>query len=144
MYDYFSEHYEWDGNVPRRKKKRVAADGERISFPMTMMDHRAYGFSPSFADGTPDYTDPHRPGYRLSDSDDPHRLAAEEAYATRNRRMASAWRDSKGDPQIASHDPQQHSNGAPRTRTLDQLQRAADEAYEQRRIRMSNRWRNRA
>jgi hypothetical protein len=100
MHNHFEELCEWDTDGVPRKKKRVARNGDTISFPMTMMDHAAYGFTPSFADGTRDFTDPHRPGYRFADVNDAARIAADEAYRERNQRMSSAWQR-KGEPQQA-------------------------------------------
>jgi hypothetical protein len=133
MQDHFDEYYEWDGNVPR-KRKRIARDRDRISFPMTAMDHVASAFSPTFADGSPDHTSPHRPGFRFLDTDDPAKLAAQEAYEARRRRMENAWRHT-GQRQDEDHTP------PPRTRTLDELRAAAEGAYQDRNVRLANGWR---
>jgi hypothetical protein len=134
----FRHDYELDEDGRLRKKKRVADDGQRYSFTMMMMDAARFGFTPTFADGTPDHTNPHRKGYRFSDTDDPDRADAEQAYRERNRRMETAWRR-KGEQQDETRD----HRAAPRTRTLDELRAAADQAYAQRNRRMQNAWRNR-
>jgi hypothetical protein len=86
MRDYFNEMFEWDGNVPRKKKKQVLPDGARANFKMQMMDH-AGDFIPIFADGTPDHTSPHRPGHRFADVNDEARLVANDAYEERRQRL---------------------------------------------------------
>lgn len=124
MKNHFDEHYEWDGNGVL-KKKRVARQGDTISFPMTAMDHAA-SFSRTFSDGTLDHTNPHQPGYRFADVDDAARIASEQAYRERSARMAEAWRH-KGEKQQQDDDNQ---DAAPRrTPTLDELQKASDAAY---------------
>ena len=123
MHDYFSENFEWDGSVPR-KKKRVARDRERITFPMTAMDHAALGFNPTFSDGSPDHTSPHRPGYRFADIGDAARLAADEAYE-------------EGEQE---HD-EAHDQRSVRTASLDELRAKAQQAWEDRNVRMQNAWR---
>lgn len=90
MQDYFNEMYEWDEDG-KRKRKRVAGDGERITFA-TISDHAAYGFSKTFSDGSRDFTDPYRPGYRFLDVDDAGRIAAQEAYDARSKRLSENWR----------------------------------------------------
>jgi hypothetical protein len=133
MQDYFEEYYEWDGNVPR-KKKRVARDRDRISFPMTAMDAAAGRFHAHFSDGSPDHTSPHRPGYRFADTNDPARLAAESAYRERCQDMHYTSR-------------RNHQDGIPderhAARTLDELRQAADAAYREKCERLRNAWRNR-
>jgi hypothetical protein len=134
MHDHFSElGYEWDGNVPR-KKKRVLPDGTTVYFPY-IADHAAYGFSPYFADGTPDYTSPHRPGYRFLDTDDAARAAADAAYAQMRSRLTDAWRRKDERPAAAKE--------APPTRTLDELHALAEKAWDERNKRMQNAWRHR-
>jgi hypothetical protein len=135
MHDHFEEYYEWDGAVPR-KKKRIARDRERI--PFATISDQAYGFSPTFSDGTIDHTSPFKPGYRFADTNDAARLAADEAYEERRERMQNAWR-TKGDVKAEDN----RDGTPPRTRTLDELRAAADQAWEDRNKRMSNAWRNR-
>ena len=48
----------------------------------------AAGFHTHFSDGSPDHTSPHKPGYRFLDVDDAAKIAADEAYEARSRRMA--------------------------------------------------------
>lgn len=132
MRDYFSELYEWDEDGNKRRK-RVPRDGERISFTMQMMDHAAFGFRPTFSDGTPDHTSPHRPGYRFADTNDAARIAADEAYEERRERMQNAWRR-KGDAQTDDN----RNSAPPRTRTLDEWRAAAEKAWEDRNKRMQN------
>jgi hypothetical protein len=139
MRDYFSELYEWDEDGNKRRKKRVARDREQIHFPVTVMDHSA--FRPTFSDGSPDHTSPHRPGYRFADTGDAARLAADEAYEARSRRMETAWQH-RGE----QHDAAASKNlGRPKISqaTLDELRAAADAAWEDRSKRMSNAWRQR-
>ena len=131
MRDYFNELYEWDETGNKRRKQRAAADGERFRFTMQMMD--AAGFRPFFADGSPDCTSPHRPGHRFADTDDAAKIAAEEAYQERSRRLQDAWRN-KGEQQREDSAPQH-------TRSLDEMRAAADQAYADRSVRMSNAWR---
>ena len=135
MRDYFNELYEWDANGNKRRKQRVAADGERFRFTMQMMD--AAGFRAAFADGSPDHTSPHRPGYRFADTDDAARLAANDAYEERRERMANAWRN-KGQQHDANSDAP-----PPRTASLDELRAQADAAYREKCQRLRNGWRNR-
>ena len=92
MEDYFSEHYEWDGGIPR-KKKRILPDGATTHFTMQMMD-AASGFHRTFADGSSDHTHWSRPGFRFADSNDKGRLAADAAYEERSARMETAWKRS--------------------------------------------------
>jgi hypothetical protein len=133
MHDYFSELYEWDGNVPRRKK-RVLPDGTTVHFPY-LADHSAFGFHPYFADGSPDFTSPHRKGYRFADTNDEARIAANGAYEQMRTRLREAWRR-KGERLVETKE-------APPTRTLDQLQAEAEHGWQQRRERMRNAWRRR-
>jgi hypothetical protein len=123
-------------------------DGERFIMPMAFMDAQARdvrdvlaekyggGFSPTFADGTPDHTSPHKPGYRFADTDNAARLAALDAYAARSRRMEMAWQRKGAQKQDDVHD-------APRTRSLDELRAAAHQAWHDRNKRLSNAWRSR-
>jgi len=135
MRDYFNELYKWDEHdrKPVRRKKRVAGDGDRISFSMTAMDHAAYAFTPTFSDGSVDHTSPHRPGHRFADVDDEARLAANDAYEERRQRLHYA--NKHRDLDDASN------HGA--TPDLDLLRELADAAYEDRRTRMANAWRDR-
>ena len=139
MHDHFSELYEWDEDDKLRRKKRVARDREQIHFPVTVMDAmQALGFHSTFADGSPDHTSPHRPGYRFAHTTDAARLAADQAYEERRERIANAWRR-KGDAQADDN----RDAAPPRTRSLDELRAKADQAWEDRNKRMANAWRNR-
>jgi hypothetical protein len=136
MHDHFNELYEWDEDGNKRRKKRVARDRERITFA-TISD-QAFGFRPTFADGSLDHTSPHRPGHRVADTYDEARIAANDAYEQRRERMANAWRN-KGYPQL-------EDDGGERdycTRTLDESRAAADAAYQAKRERLQNGWRSR-
>jgi hypothetical protein len=129
MHDHFHEHYEWDADGQLKKKKRVLPDGARMSVAMGFYDH--------FSDGSPDYTNPHAPGFRFSDTDDPARVAAQQAYDERNKRMATAWMR-KGEP------PQQVDARDRAPRTLDELQHDAISAWESRNRRLDYRNRRHA
>jgi hypothetical protein len=132
MHDYFNELFEWDEHG-RKRRKRVARDRERISFPMTAMDAaQALGFSSTFSDGSRDFTSPFKPGFRFADIGDAAKIAADEAYDQRRERMANAWR-TKGN---ATHDA-----APPRTATLDELRALADAAYQAKCERLQNAWR---
>jgi hypothetical protein len=126
------------GDDGRLRKKRVLPDGDRIHFSMTMMDNAAFGFFPRFSDGSPDFTNPHRPGHRFADTDDAARLRAEEAYQERSRRMSDGWKH-KGEQR--SDDARVTSRAHPQ-RTLDELRAAAEAAYEARNERLRNAWRD--
>ena len=120
-----------------KRRKRVLRDLEQISFPMTMAFKDAAGFHTHFSDGSPDHTSPHKPGYRFLDVDDAAKIAADEAYQARSRRMATAWKR-KGDAQANAN-----GDGTPvRTHTNDELQRDAQAAYDERTKRMQNAWRH--
>jgi hypothetical protein len=134
MHDHFEESYEWVDGIPR-KKKRAARDGETIHFPY-IADHAAFGFSPVFADGSPDLTNPHRPGYRFADTTDAARTQADEAYAARSHRMEAGWRQ-RGDAQAADSGERKSPS------TLDEARAAADAAYLERSKRMQNAWKQR-
>jgi hypothetical protein len=119
-----------DGRVrPYRRGDRLA-DGERLFVPY-LMDHAAYGFRQTFADGTPDYTNPHRPGYRFADIDDANRIAAAEAYEARRTRMQNAWRRND------ATDVSTQRTDAASARAI------ADRAYADRTKRMVSAYRNR-
>lgn len=137
MHDHFSELYEWDENGIPRRKKRVARDREHIHFPVTVMDamQARAGFHPTFADGSPDFTNPHRKGFRFADVDDADRLAANEAYEQMRTRLSDAWRN-KGQQQDADLDDRTPA------RTLDALQQDAATAYAERNKRLQNAWRH--
>ena len=132
MHDHFSEHYEWDGNVPR-KKKRVLPDGTTVHFPY--LADNAYGFHSTFADGSPDFTSPHRKGFRFADVNDGDRAAANDAYEQMRTRLSDAWRR-KDERSVATKE-------APPTRRLDELRTLAEKAWHDRNERMRNAWRNR-
>jgi hypothetical protein len=130
----------------RGRAGELPQDGETISIPVTLMDHAAYGFRPQFADGSVDYSNPHAPGFRFADSDDPDRLAAEEAYAERTRRLdyrtrlaapakeESAWLRRQALARRATAEAM--GTGDTRQPTLDEVRARADAAYEARRQRM--------
>jgi hypothetical protein len=99
-------------------------------------DHSAYGFHSTFADGSPDHTSPHRPGYRFADTSDAARLAADEAYEQRRERMH--YTTNRRRHQQDANEPPPTS-----TRTLDELRAKAEQAWEERNKRMANAWRNR-
>lgn len=128
----FRDDFEMDENG-RLRRKRVLPDGDRVSFSMTMMDHAAYGFAPTFSDGSPDFTNPHRPGHRFADVNDEARLTANDAYEERRQRLHYANKRRRQD--------EAGNQGA--TPDLDHLRELADAAYEDRRQRMANAWRNR-
>jgi hypothetical protein len=94
-------------------------------------------FHSHFSDGQPDFTSPHRPGYRFLDNNDADRLAANAAYEQMRQRLNAAWRN-KDAPGADNRD------AAPsrRTLSLDALQAQAEQAWRERSKRMSNAWRN--
>jgi hypothetical protein len=146
MRDYFSENFEWNGSKPVRRKKRVLPDGDRVSFSMTMMDQASYGFTPKFADGSPDHSNPNRPGFRFLDVDDAARIAANDAYEQRRERLhyANRYRKHEEDDQTESERRQRLAKQAARaTMGADQARELADAAWEDRKQRMQNAWRNR-
>ena len=121
----------------RRRKLRpgeIPADGETVHIPVTLMDHA--GFHPYFSDGSPDHTSPFRPGFRFADTNDAARIAADEAYTERSRRMETAWQR-KGKQE---HD-EAHDQRSVRAASLDELQAKAQQAWEDRNVRLSNAWR---
>jgi hypothetical protein len=134
MPDHFSETYEWDENGLPRRKQRVLPDGAHVHFRY-LADDAAYGFQPTFSDGTPDFTSPPRKGFRFADTNDAAKLAAEEAYEQMRRRLSDAYRR-KGEPAAANASPTP-------TRTLDQLQALAEQAWKDRNKRVQNAWRHR-
>jgi hypothetical protein len=135
------------GRRRRARKGETIREGETIRFPVTIMDASArevhdalaarYEFSPTFSDGSPDHTNPHAPGYRFLDVDDEGKLAAEQAYRERSRRMEDGWKR-KGDDNTSAN-----ANAKPAA-TLDEARRAADAAYEARNKRLQNAWRKAA
>jgi hypothetical protein len=118
------------GRVRRFRHGDILADGERLRVPHTFMDHASYGFRPTFSDGTPDHTNPHRPGYRFADIDDADRLAADKAYEERRTRMQNAWKNATD-----ADTPVQRRDAA-------NARAVADRAYEDRKVRLTNAWRN--
>lgn len=113
----------------RLRRKRMAADGERISFA-TISD-KAPGFRTHFSDGAPDLTSPHAPGFRFSDVDD---IAADQAYIERRTRMDYRRRvDARLDADRGSQQPT--------TLLLDELEQAAVTAYDERSERLRTAWR---
>ena len=74
MHD-FRDDYEMDEDGKLRKKKKVARDGEKISFHMQTMD-AACGFHRVFSDGSVDHTHWSRPGFRFADANNADRTAA--------------------------------------------------------------------
>ncbi|MGE0037958.1 MAG: hypothetical protein AB7S93_20260 [Xanthobacteraceae bacterium] len=126
------------GRRRRARKGETLADGERFHLPLALMDGRRH-FTPTFSDGSPDHTNPYRPGPRFADVDDAGRLAAAEAYEQKRTRLQDAWRNK---------DRQQGEDAATvhrdyRGATLDELKAAADAAYVERNQRLANAWRNR-
>ena len=90
-------------------------------------------FFQKFSDGTPDFTSPHRKGFRFADTNDADRIHAEAAYRERSKRMEDAWRDKR----VLA--PEKRDTA--RTPSLDQLQAQAEQAWEERNERMRNSWR---
>jgi hypothetical protein len=133
MHDHFSELFEWDEDGKRPRRKRVAQDREQIHFPMTVMDHAAFGLRETFSDGSPDFTDPHRPGFRF-DTKDSAKLAADASYREMVARLDYRHRQQDG---ASDH-------GSQRTLDADALERAAADAYEFRSERMRTAWKNHA
>jgi hypothetical protein len=128
-----------DGTRRHARKGEMLQDGERFIVPVTLMDAQARavrdalaakygGFVDHFADGSVDHTSPHRPGYRFLDTNDPARVASEEAYRARSARMQDAWKTNKG-------------TKVEKQETLDQSRAAAAAAYEARNERLRNGWR---
>ena len=132
MHD-FRDDYEMDEDG-RLRKKRVAGDGERISFTMQMMD-AARGFHQTFSDGSVDHTHWSRPGYRFADTNDADRLAADQAYEQMRTRLNDGWRNKR----VLA--PEKRDVAPSRVPTLDQLQVKAQQAWEQRNERLRNAWR---
>jgi hypothetical protein len=89
------------------------------------MSNDTYEFHPTFSDGTPDHTSPHRPGFRFLYTGDAGRLAANDAYAEMRTRLDYRHRQQDG---VSDHGSRQ--------RTLDELEAAASAAYEARSARM--------
>ena len=108
--------------------KRVLPDGERIRFPMTAMDHAAYGFQS--ADGSPDHTNPHAPGHRFADVNDAAKAAADQSYEQMRTRLDYRHRDGASD-----------RGSQQRTLSLDALEQLAADSYAQRNDQMRNAWR---
>ena len=129
MHDFFSEHYEFEHGIPRRKRKRVLGDREHISFPY--IADAAYGFSPHFSDGAPDLTHPNQKGFCFADVDDAAKLVADQAYEQMRTRLDYRHRQQGG-----------ASNHGSRPPTLDQLEQRAATAYAQRTERMKRAWRD--
>ena len=131
MHD-FRDDYELDEDGRLRKKKRVLPDQATMHVPMGFYDG---GFRPTFSDGSPDFTSPHRKGFRFADVNDEAKIAARIAYDERSRRMETAWQR-KGEQQDADeHTPL-------RTKSRDQARSAADAAYDERNERLRNAWRH--
>ena len=134
MRDYFSENFEWDEHGNKRRKKRVLGDRERLHVPMQFMDHAAFGFRTHFADGSPDHTNPHRPGFRFLDVNDETQIAADAAYEEMRARLHYGHRQRQQDGASDHGSPQP---------TPDELEQAAVTAYEVRSERMRNAWKTR-
>lgn len=134
MHD-FRDDYEMDEDGKLRKKKKVARDGEKISFHMQTMD-AACGFHRVFSDGSVDHTHWSRPGFRFADVSNTDRTAANDAYEAMRQRLNDGWRNKR----VLTPEK---SDAAPRgTPTLDQLQADAQKAWEQRNERSRNAWKN--
>jgi hypothetical protein len=162
MQDAYAE--DRHGNRRRIKRGDVLMDGERLIVPAQFMDSddTSFGFSRTFSDGSVDHTDPHRPGFRFADSNDPHRLKAEEAYQERTRRMQDAWKKKKRAPDDDDEDEEDRLSERQRRELLArkaaratmgsdarqltdaEARAAADAAWEERNERLRNGWRNRA
>jgi hypothetical protein len=154
MHDHFSELFEYDEHGNKRRKQRMLPDGATMHVPMGFYDG---GFRQTFADGSPDFTSPHRKGFRFSDVDDEASIAADQAYEERSRRMESAWKrkgqpDEGNDP-TALTPPSKEESAWLRKQALarqatrevmggDDAQRMADQAYEERNKRLANAWRH--
>jgi hypothetical protein len=125
------------GRRRRLRPGEVPADGETIHMPVTVMDamQALGGFLPTFADGSPDHTSPHRPGYRFLDVNDEAKIAANDAYEARRERIHYSSRQRQQDANADDRAP---------ARTLDALRQAAEKAYEDRNARMRNAWKQRA
>jgi hypothetical protein len=95
-------------------------------------------FTKQFADGSPDFTSPFRPGFRFLDTNDANRIAANDAYEARRQAMHYANKRRR---------QQQQDDAGNRNPTasldLDQARAIADSAYQERSQRMANAWRNR-
>ena len=96
--------------------------------------HAAYGFFPTFSDGSLDSTSPHRPGFRFLDTKDSAKLAADASYREMVARLDYRHRQQDG---ASDH-------GSQRTLDADALKRAAADAYEARSERMRTAWKNHA
>ena len=86
MHDHFNELLEWDEHGNKRRKKQVLPDGATTHFPMQMMDSAA-GFRRTFTDGSIDHSHWSRPGFRVPDTSDEAKLAADAAYEERRARL---------------------------------------------------------
>jgi hypothetical protein len=134
MRDHFNELYEWDECGNRRKKKQVLPDGGRLHVTMQMMDAAA-GFHHTFSDGSIDHSHWSRPGFRVLDTNDAMKLAADAAYEERRTRMSNAWcKDKDRQDPIRDHGSRQPA--------LDELEAAAKKAYEERSARMQTAWKD--
>jgi hypothetical protein len=123
------------GRRRRYRRGEHLADGERLVTPMLFMDAAPGGFRPTFSDGSPDHTSPHRPGFRFGDCG--HRDAAEDAYRERSQRLQNAWRKESREGAGRDRDHSlQYADAAG-------ARRAADQAYAERRARLANAWRSR-
>jgi hypothetical protein len=100
-------------------------------------------FTDRFADGSPDYSSPNRPGFRVLDSNDPNRIACNDAYEARRQDMdyRSKRRLSEDDKTDKTDKTEQRTAGA--TLSADQARALADAAWGERTKRMQNAWRNR-
>jgi hypothetical protein len=90
-------------------------------------------FTRTFADGSTDHTDPHRPGHRFADVDDAARIAAHDAYEDRRKTQHYTSRY----PRPAVQDAKPQDAHKPEV-NLDQ---ARELAWEERNVRMANAWR---
>jgi hypothetical protein len=93
------------------------------------VDHAAFGLRKTFSDGSPDFTDPHRPGFRFLDTKDSAKLAADTSYWEMVARLDYRHRQQDGD-----------SDDGSRQRTLDELEAAAAASYAARSKRMAEAW----
>ena len=132
MHDHFNELFEWDEHGNKRRKKQVLPDGATTHFTMQMMDSAA-GFRRTFTDGSIDHSHWSRPGFRVLDTSDEAKLAADAAYEERRARLSNAWRRDEG------HRDPVHDDRRP---SLDELEQRAVSAYEARNARLRDAWRH--
>jgi hypothetical protein len=113
-------------------------------------------FRRQFADGSIDHSDPHRPGFRVLDSDDRSRVAANDAYEAKRQRMhyANKRKAEEEDDKTQTTETEMERRqrlarqaaratlGSDAQLTLGQGRELADRAYAERTKRLQNAWRN--